>query len=551
MDHQITRESITIPRDIPDVPRSAALAPFLTAVWREVGRHHRLEESVARLAPLLARRLPADEILVRQVEPAREALDTVALGMDGPGPAPERARTPCGRDDLERILAWCREGAVLRGSDRLFRKRLPGLVPPGVVGQMIAGPLVSADGHAAVLLLVARPPLELTEEHEPVAAALLEPLTVALENDHRLRELGAYREAAEAENRSLLQKLGRHDIADSVVGAETGLRPVMDQIALVAASDAPVLILGETGTGKEVVAREIHGRSGRHGGPFLRVNCGAIPSELVDSELFGHEKGSFTGAVGERKGWFERADGGTLFLDECGELPPAAQVRLLRILQDGQFERVGGELPRHVDVRIVAATHRDLEAMVASGRFRQDLWYRLAVFPIRLPPLRARRADIPALASHFALRAARRLGFAARTPGPDDIARLVAYDWPGNVRELAAVIERAAILGAGERLAVAEALGAAPAIARTADEPDAPASPEPLAAPRSRVDRASFPTLDQAQARHIEAALALCRGRIEGSRGAAALLKINPHTLRARMRKLKIDWSKYRVDDLD
>jgi transcriptional regulator with GAF, ATPase, and Fis domain len=522
------------------------LAPFLTAVWREVCRHIRLEESVARLAPLLARRLPVDEILVRQIDPARDLLDTVALGTDRPGPAPERARTPCGRDDLERILDWCRGGAILRGGDRLFRKRLPGLVPPGVVGEIIAGPLLAADGHVGVVLLVARPPLELSAEHEPVAAALLEPLTVALENDLRLRELAALREAAEAENRALLQKLGRHDIAESVVGAETGLRPVMEQIGLVASSDAPVLILGETGSGKEVVAREIHGRSRRAGGPFLRVNCGAIPPELVDSELFGHEKGSFTGAVGERKGWFERADGGTLFLDECGELPAAAQVRLLRILQDGQFERVGGELPRHVDVRIVAATHRDLEAMVATGRFRQDLWYRMAVFPIRLPPLRDRRSDIPALATHFALRAARRLGFAPRTPAPDDIARLVAYDWPGNVRELAAVIERAAILGAGERLAVAEALGAAPPIAAVslaAGEPAAHASP------RVRVDRSAFPTLDQAQARHIEAALAACHGRIEGPRGAAALLKINPHTLRARMRKLRIDWSRFRDEE--
>src|SRR5690606_4337300 len=165
------------------------------------------------------------------------------------------------------------------------------------------------------------------------------------------------------------------------------------------------------------------------------------------SELFGHEKGSFTGALGQRKGWFERADGGTLFLDECGELPPAVQVRLLRVLQDGVIERVGGERPMHVDVRIVAATHRDLEAMVADGRFRQDLWYRIAVFPIRLPALRERPADIPAMAAHFAIRAAGRLGMPPLSPSPEDIGLLVSYRWPGNVRELAAVVERAAILG--------------------------------------------------------------------------------------------------------
>ncbi len=173
---------------------------------------------------------------------------------------------------------------------------------------------------------------------------------------------------------------------------------------MVADSDVPVLILGETGSGKEVVARAIHERSERKTGPFLRVNCGAIPSELVDSELFGHERGSFTGASAQRRGWFERADGGTLFLDECGELPLAAQVRLLRILQDGTFMRVGGEDTLHVDVRVIAATHRDLQNMIERKTFRADLWYRLSVFPIRLPPLRERSGDIPALVDHFSNR---------------------------------------------------------------------------------------------------------------------------------------------------
>jgi transcriptional regulator with GAF, ATPase, and Fis domain len=298
-----------------------------------------------------------------------------------------------------------------------------------------------------------------------------------------------------------------------------------------------VLILGETGSGKEVVARTIHNRSRRAAGPFLRINCGAIPPDLVDSELFGHERGSFTGAVGERKGWFERADGGTLFLDECGELTAAAQVRLLRILQDGQFERVGAEKPRHVDVRIVAATHRDLERMVADGRFRQDLWYRLAVFPVHLPPLRERLSDIPALATHFAIRAAKRLGLPPVGPSSEDINLLVGYAWPGNVRELSAVIERAAILGVGKRLDVARALGTParggppPPSTRRADGPPAPGR---------------LATLDEAMARHIERALARTRGRVEGPGGAAARLGINPHTLRSRMRKLGVDWRKHR-----
>ena len=350
-------------------------------------------------------------------------------------------------------------GSSVRGACEALHDRLPGLLPAGLTGHSLAAPLVTENGLLGVLIMVARPPASFGEEHEAVVRDLVDPFAVALENDHRVRELISLREAVEAENRSLLSRLGRNDIADSVIGAETGLKEVMEHIELVAPSDAPVLILGETGSGKEVVARTIHTRSRRVSGPFLRINCGAIPPELVDSELFGHEKGSFTGAVGERKGWFERADGGTLFLDECGELPLAAQVRLLRILQDGQFERVGGERARHVDVRIVAATHRDLEAMVADGRFRQDLWYRLAVFPVHLPPLRERLSDIPPLAAHFALRAAKRLGLPPLVPSAEDIGLLVDYPWPGNVRELAAVIERAAILGVGQRLDVARALG--------------------------------------------------------------------------------------------
>jgi transcriptional regulator with GAF, ATPase, and Fis domain len=445
---------------------------------------------------------------------------------------------------MKRLLMWCKQEQILRGAATAVNEQLSGLVPPGLRGEILAGPLNMAEGPGGLLLLEARPGHSFNPEHEELLRTLLDPFTVALENNRRLHELMSLREAVEADNRSLLSRLGRHDITDSIVGAETGLRSVMEQIDLVAPSDAPVLVLGETGTGKEVVARAIHHRSRRVSGPFLRVNCGAIPPELVDSELFGHERGSFTGAVGERKGWFERADGGTLFLDECGELPLAAQVRLLRILQDGSFERVGGERSLHVDVRIVGATHRDLQALVSEGRFREDLWYRIAVFPINLPPLRARSGDIPSLAAHFALRAAKRLGTAPLVPTAEDIRLLVSYSWPGNVRELAAVIERAAILGGGQGLEVAQALGTAPA-----------RPPQPVPGITSQVPtiiadetgkEANWLTLDAAMVRHIESALRRTRGRIEGKGGAAELLAINPHTLRARMRKLGINWRCFR-----
>jgi transcriptional regulator with GAF, ATPase, and Fis domain len=334
--------------------------------------------------------------------------------------------------------------------------------------------------------------------------------------------------------------------APIVVGAQQGLRGVMELVVRAAPADVPILIVGETGTGKEVVARAIHERSARAAGPILRVNCGAIPTELVDSELFGHERGSFTGAVAPRKGWFERADSGTLFLDEIGELPPAAQVRLLRVLQDGTFERVGGQQTLSVNVRIVAATHRDLSQMVAGGQFRRDLWYRLSVFPIHLPPLRERSDDIALFAAHFAAQAGQRLSGAPLVPTPEDVAQLRTHTWPGNVRELAAVIERAALLGGGASLAIAAALERAPQIE---DDPRAPLS-LPLLGPQAAPEEgpsAPFKTLEAVVTEHIERALRAAGGKIEGADGAAELLGINPHTLRARMRKLGIDWARFRA----
>jgi hydrogenase-4 transcriptional activator len=519
---------------------------LLLDVWRESCRHVEIGDAVAQSAPELFRSLPVDLVLVRRLDVAREAIETVAVGLCRPGRAPEPGRGEVPPGGFRRLLEWCRRGEVLLiGDDRERaggrQRELPqGLVPAGLDGQLLVGPLNIASGPIGLVLLVARGAHKFTERHVQMLERLLEPFTVWLENDRRLRELSTLREAAEADKRSLLSRLGRHDISDTIVGEESGLKPVMERVDLVARTDAPVLILGETGSGKEVVARTIHDRSRRTAGPFLRVNCGAIPTELVDSELFGHERGSFTGAIGDRKGWFERADGGTLFLDECGELPLAAQVRLLRILQDGTFERVGGERSASADVRVIAATHQDLQAMVGEGRFREDLWYRLAVFPLRLPPLRDRVQDIPSMAAHFAVRSAKRNGVPAVLPSADDVNLLVAYSWPGNVRELSAVIERAVILGDGKHLEVAKALGATPEPTR----PSAAASAAPVAGDASAAG--AFPTLDEAMGKHIEAALVRTRGRIEGPSGAAQILGINPHTLRARMRKLKLDWGRFR-----
>ena len=320
---------------------------------------------------------------------------------------------------------------------------------------------------------------------------------------------------------------------ERLIGGDTGLAAVMTRARIVSRSAAPVLIFGETGTGKEIIARAIHEHSPYRSGPFHRVNCGAIPSELIDSELFGHEAGAFTGAVSRRKGWFEQADGGTLFLDEVGELALAAQVRLLRVVQDSEVVRVGGERPVRVNVRIVAATHRDLPGMVEKQTFREDLYYRLSVFPIVIPPLRDRPCDIRAFAEYFAQRAANRFGLRLMPVSDDDVQRLAEYQWPGNVREMAAVMDRAVLIGQGRTLNVAGALGQ--------DSLTATASPRATDPAPHRIA-----PLDEVIRRHIEAALESTSGRVEGPHGAARLLRINPHTLRARMRKLRIDWRGFR-----
>jgi hydrogenase-4 transcriptional activator len=522
------------------VASSAEFRDLLLAVWREACRHIEIPMCTATIARLLTDWMPIDAVLVRELDARRSRLETVAIGSPRKGPCPPVGAAECSSAEAAQLLAWCRRGEVAHSVGRLTPEDAWALcVPSEMRAEALIGPLESQHGLQGVLVVLARPGESFEARHLELVRTLLDPFAVALENHHRLRELTALREAAEAEKQSLVTRLGRTQVGETIVGADVGLRSVLERVELVARSDVPILILGETGAGKEVIARAIHTRSLRATGPFVRVNCGAIPPDLIDSQLFGHERGSFTGAVETRKGWFERADGGTLFLDEVGDLPLAVQVRLLRVLQDGYLERIGGEEPIKVDTRIVTATHRDLTAMIGEGRFREDLWYRIAVFPILLPPLRDRREDMPALARHFAQRAAIRFGLPVQMPSPRDMDMLVAYAWPGNVRELAAVIDRAAILGNGERLEIAKALGTAAAPVLTPHPANASVG-KPVGA------RDGVGPLDSAIRQHIESALALTLGRVEGPHGAARLLKVNPHTLRARMRKLGIDWGRFR-----
>jgi formate hydrogenlyase transcriptional activator len=327
---------------------------------------------------------------------------------------------------------------------------------------------------------------------------------------------------------ALREDLDRASMFEEVVGSSPALQRVLGQVAKVAQTDSTVLLLGETGTGKELVARAVHKRSRRASGAFIRVNCAAIPPSLVASELFGHEKGAFTGAVQRRLGRFEAADGGTIFLDEIGELPPEAQVSLLRVLQEREIERVGSSRPIAVDVRVLAATNSDLEAAVERGTFREDLFYRLNVFPIRLPPLRERAEDIPILVEYLVDRFARQTGKIIRNIEKQTLQRLTAYDWPGNVRELQNVIERAVVLseGGGETFVIDESW-----LSRKQRKPSS---------------GTVVTTLADGEKALIEAALKETHGTVAGPRGAAAKLGIPRQTLDWKIRALQIDKRAFR-----
>ena len=331
------------------------------------------------------------------------------------------------------------------------------------------------------------------------------------------------------ENLALRDEVDRTAMFEEIVGASTALKTVLLRIAKVAPTDSTVFITGETGTGKELIARALHKRSRRSGRALVRVDCAALPPTLISSELFGHEKGAFTGAVQRRLGRFELADGGTIFLEEVGELPADTQTALLRVLQEGEFERVGGTQPIRVDVRVIAATNRDLSAAAANGSFRRDLFYRLNVFPIEVPPLRERKDDISMLVEYFVQRYASRTGRHFRSIDKKTLDLLLAYEWPGNIRELQNVIDRSVILSTGEVFAVDKSW------LLTESRPSAavvPAVPVP-GDPRSEREI-------------IEAALAESRGRVSGPSGAAAKLGIPPSTLDHRIKALRIDKKQFK-----
>jgi formate hydrogenlyase transcriptional activator len=356
-------------------------------------------------------------------------------------------------------------------------------------------------------------------------------VTLAIQNMQSYQEIDSLKARLERENVYLREELLTEHNFEEIVGNSPALLKALRAVEQVAPTDATVLICGETGTGKELVARAIHSRSSRNGRALVNVNCSAISAGLVESELFGHMKGAFTGAIERRVGRFELAHGGTIFLDEVGELSPETQVKLLRVLQEHEFEPVGSSRSIRVDVRVIAATNRNLREEVENGRFRSDLFYRLNVFPIELPTLRERRSDIPQLVAFYLSRFSKRLGKTIDGVSRQSMENLMAYPWPGNIRELQNVIERAVILATGPTLRLDSQL-------------------MPISTPTNAseaVDSATQPlTIDEVNRNHILATLKLTAGVVDGPEGAAKILGLHPNTLRHRMKKLGIVGSRHR-----
>jgi len=370
---------------------------------------------------------------------------------------------------------------------------------------------------------------DLREEFRPWGRILADHIGAAIANARAFEEIERLKAQLELQNAYLEEEVVEAKAFGNLVGQSAALRQIVSQIDLVAPTEASVLILGETGTGKDLVAYEIHRRSRRKDHPIVRVNCASIPRDLFESEFFGHVKGAFTGAIKDRAGRFETAEGGTLFLDEIGEVPPETQGKLLRVLQEKRYERVGDDRTRHADVRIIGATNRDLKKAVAAGRFREDLYYRLHVFPIQVAPLRERKDDIPLLAQHFVELSAREL----RCPQPRltraAVAKLQHYDWPGNVRELRNIIERAVILARGGPLNFDLPV---------TDSRPIPAASNPPPAPRAGVEFLTEAELRARERENLIVVLEKAGWKIKGAGGAAELLGVKPTTLLSRIRKL-------------
>ncbi len=473
--------------------------------------------------------IPADSVTLHLFDPGLGFVETVA-GADLEGCDLLAVRTQLPPDIREQLRAFIES---LEGKPQCLiidRASLDAMAAP--VARDMGAPddpclildLIIEGEYLGIIAVTNTRREKYSEEHARRLLLLHDPFALACASFLRYRDLAELKDRL-ADNYRYLQDDLIHLRGDEVVGAEQGLKGVMEMVRQVAPTDSPVLLRGETGVGKDVIAQAIHRLSSRRENALIKVDCAAIPESLVESDLFGHEKGAFTGAISRVRGRFERAQGGTVFLDEIGELSPQTQKKILRVLQEGIIERVGGAEPIRLDIRVIAATHRPLETMVEEGGFREDLFFRLNVFPIVIPPLRARRADIPLFVNHFIKKESKRLGLpsiARLAPGAIDI--LTAYQWPGNIRELENLVERELIISGKMPLAFSSL---------------SPLGPGGAGVHVEHLEAGSL-SLDRAMSAHIRKVLDMTGGRVEGRQGAASFLDIHPRTLQHRMKKLGI-----------
>ena len=474
---------------------------------------------------------PVREIILSVADKRLGAAKMIANAAANPGLGRRDEMLPLSDDFWD----WLRTTEIVRApaivTDQLVKALHPDLIPAlghekNHRSEMLV-PLILDGINIGLMALFAPRRFDYQREHLDLICSVADPFALALSNAIAYQHM-IQRQDLLLDDKEFLQKeLIR---PAKVIGEHGGLRDVIDLVNNVAPMSNTVMISGETGVGKEIIAGAIHQRSRRRNGPFIKVNCGAIPEQLVDSELFGHEKGAFTGAAAMKRGRFERADGGTIFLDEVGELSLSAQVRLLRVLASREIERVGGTTVIPLNIRVITASHRDLKEMVKAGKFREDLWFRLNVFPINVPPLRYRKEDIPELTEYFLGVKSREFGISPPSVSALGLRRLSAYDWPGNVRELENVIEREMICWPYQKL---DFHSLKSSLAETGEEEG---------------DSSGFENqisellpLEEVNIRYIQKVLRLTGGKVSGPDSAADILQINPGTLRSRMLKYKIN----------
>ena len=468
-------------------------------------------------ATALAGAIPFDRASLVLYDPNQDTFTTIGVT----GPVSLNSALPVG-------TVWPRQGSragwVLEHRSPLLTEDFrdppsfvehPRLLQDGLRSAITAA-LATKGKILGTMNVASHLPGQYGEGEASLFAAIAEQVALAIENLLAYEEIAALKARLEEENVYLQEQVRSEAAFGDIIGESAAMLEVLASVRKVAGTDSTVLVTGETGTGKELVVRAIHGMSRRQDKILVKVNCAALPAGVIESELFGHEKGAFTGALTRRAGRFELANGGTLFLDEVGDLPLELQAKLLRVLQDGEFERVGGTQSLKVNVRVVAATNRDLERAVSAGRFRADLYYRLNVFPIDIPPLRKRPQDIPPLARHFVMLYASKMGHPVGAPGTDVLEKLSSYAWPGNVRELQNVIERAIILSPRGRFALGDLV-----------TPPADGSPKQAAL-----------SLEEVERQHIASVLEGTGWRVSGDGGAAKILGVKRTTLEARMKKL-------------